>query len=166
MALVKYHRAHNNFDNFVNRFFNDFYTKPATEGYRFSPSVDVAETDAAFEVQVVVPGIAKEDINISLEESKLSISGERKLNKEDDQRNYRRVESTYGSFNRSFYLPDNVDGENINAAYTNGILLVTRTEQRLPPTNRPTCGLTTAKTIMQGLPLITPQTKNAYLLAG
>jgi len=144
MTLVKYRTPQHTFNSFVNRFFNDVYHNhgaattantgnTSTTGSRsFAPSVDVAETDAAFEVQVIVPGLSREDIAISLENEKLTISGER-TQPEAEGRNYRRVESAYGNFSRSFYLPDNIDSNNIGAKYENGILLVTIPKKEVKP---------------------------------
>ena len=137
MTLVNYRRPHHTFNSFVNRFFNEAYGHNAasnnTGNRNFAPSVDIAETDAAFEVQATVPGLSREDIKIDLEDGKLTISGARTLNKDDEGRNYRRVESAYGNFSRSFYLPENVDSDNIGAKYENGILLVTIPKKEVKP---------------------------------
>jgi HSP20 family protein len=74
---------------------------------------------------VAVPGMNKEDFKINLDDNYLTISGERKQSKEKKENLYRSYETQFGSFSRSFSLPENVDGEKIAAQYTNGILVVT-----------------------------------------
>ena len=86
------------------------------------PKVDIIENEKAFELHVAVPGLSKEDFNIELNKNLLTISGERKLSSEKKDTNYHSIETQYGSFSRSFTLPENVDAEKINAKYNNGIL--------------------------------------------
>lgn len=69
-----------------------------------------------------LPGMSKDNINISLEKGQLSISGERSFKNEEQERNFHRVETQYGSFNRSFQLPDNISEDSIHATYENGLL--------------------------------------------
>ncbi len=126
MALVKYNPANYspvNFRSFVDRFFQDDLYNGGNE-HSFSPKVDISETDQQFEIDFYVPGIAKDQINIDLNDGKLTVSGERKLEKEIEGKNYRSVESNYGSFTRSFQLPDNIDQENVSATFENGVLQV------------------------------------------
>jgi len=125
MALIKYTRPNTdlfsrNFNDIVDEFFNN-----ASTNYRkdsFMPSVDVSETDKQFEVSVELPGLKKEDINVDLEKGSLTISGERKFKNEEEGKNYHRVETQYGKFSRSFYLPDIIDEDSILAKYEDGIL--------------------------------------------
>lgn len=126
MALIKYNPngyRPATFSNFVDRFFDDdfFGGKRASS---FSPQVDIAETDTEFELQFHLAGLSKDDIKIDVNDDRLTVSGERKLKNEKNEKNYHSVESYYGSFSRSFYLPDNVNLEKIDAAYTDGILTV------------------------------------------
>jgi HSP20 family protein len=107
------------FDALLDRFFEDV---PATEQVAFTPRVDIAETERNFEIEVAVPGMKKEDFHIEVEEDRLIISGERKYEKEQSGKNYRSVETQFGRFSRSFYLPDAVKKEDIQATYTNGLL--------------------------------------------
>lgn len=106
------------------KWFDEFFQFPVINS-GFSPKVDIAETKEAFELSVQLPGVNKEDIKIELEGNLLSISGERKFNKEESDKSWRKVESYYGAFSRSFTLPDNVDKENIKAQSKDGILLIT-----------------------------------------
>ena len=125
MALVRYN--HNNytpvaFSNFVDKFFNDSFFSPETSA--FTPKVDVIESKENFEIRFSIPGVDKADIAINLDKGKLTISGERKMEEKTESRNYRSVENTYGKFTRSFYLPENINEEKIEAAHVNGILSI------------------------------------------
>ena len=91
----------------------------------FKPAVDILEDDAGIHVKADVAGLKPEDIKVNVENNVLSISGERKLEKEEKRDAYHRVERFYGSFSRSFALPDEVDSENVDAKYENGVLTVT-----------------------------------------
>ncbi|HBQ59411.1 MAG TPA: heat-shock protein Hsp20, partial [Balneolaceae bacterium] len=81
-----------------------------------------SETDNSFEIEVALPGMKKDDINIDLDNGRLTISGERTFENEESNKNYHRLESGFGSFSRSFQLPDSIDEESINAKYENGVL--------------------------------------------
>lgn len=92
----------------------------------FVPELNVYETDKTFEVSVALPGMRKEDFNISYENGVLTIGGERKFEHEENGRKYHRVESRFGQFERSLPLPREViDEEKIEAGYENGILTIT-----------------------------------------
>ena len=124
MSLIKYNPAAKSlgFNNLLDGFFNDHFSVPATTRSSFVPQVDIAESDKAFEINFVVPGVEKSDFNIDLNDGKLTISGERKMKEEKNEKNYRSVESYYGTFSRSFYLPDNIQDDKVTAKYENGIL--------------------------------------------
>lgn len=89
------------------------------------PSVDISETEKQFELSVELPGMKKEDISIDLENGRLTISGERKFENNENGKNYHRVESRFGSFTRTFHLPDSIDEDTISAKYADGILNIT-----------------------------------------
>ncbi len=89
------------------------------------PAVDVRESDEAFVFTAELPGIGKDEVDITVEDSILTIKGERRFNEEDEEKNYRRIERAYGSFSRSFRLPSAVDAERIAAVFENGLLTVT-----------------------------------------
>ncbi|HLR24900.1 MAG TPA: Hsp20/alpha crystallin family protein [Fodinibius sp.] len=112
----------NHFSDIMDEFFNN-----AVQNRRdsFVPGIDIAETDNQFEISAELPGMKKEDINISLDNGHLSVSGERNMKKEEEGKTLHRVETSYGSFNRSFQLPDNVDEESIKASYEDGLLNIT-----------------------------------------
>lgn len=90
----------------------------------FTPSVNTREGDYAYHVEVDLPGVKKEDIKVEVKDNRLSISGERKTKEEVKEDEYYRVESSYGKFERSFMLPDNVDAENVSASCDDGVLEV------------------------------------------
>jgi HSP20 family protein len=88
----------------------------------FTPRTDVVENTKSFEFQVSLPGLKKDEIKIEVDGDVLTISGERKLNNENKDEKRHIVESFYGKFSRSFNLPENVDKQNIDAAFADGIL--------------------------------------------
>jgi HSP20 family protein len=89
------------------------------------PAVNVKETDKSYDIEVAVPGMKKEDFNIAVENKVLTISADIKEEKEEKDDKYTRREFVSSSFKRSFSLPENVDENNIQAHYENGILKVT-----------------------------------------
>ena len=113
-----------NFVNLVENLFNDSFSHAEKKGY-FNPKVDIIEKENEFELQAVLPGIKKEDINLELNNNKLTLSGERKFVKDEKNEKYHIVESHYGSFSRSFNLPENVNADSIKARVADGILFVT-----------------------------------------
>ena len=124
MTLMRYSQPNRNmmskrFSDIMDEFFNDAVSARRDS---FVPSIDVSETDDKFLISAELPGMSKDDININLENNRLSISGERSFEKEDKGKKYHRVETKYGSFERSFQLPDNVDQDSISASYENGLL--------------------------------------------
>ena len=125
MSLVRYNNRReflpSNFSNLFDQFFNDSFDRTRHID-RFVPRVDIAENDKSFEVQLAAPGMKKEDFKIELNENNLVITGERKFENEKNEKNFRRVETQYGAFSRSFRLPENVNVDKIKAAYKNGIL--------------------------------------------
>jgi HSP20 family protein len=90
----------------------------------FTPKVNTREGEFAYHVDVDLPGVKKEDIKVDVKENVLTISGERHSKEETKEKDYYRMESSFGKFSRSFTLPDNADIENIEAASDNGVLEV------------------------------------------
>ena len=90
----------------------------------FIPPVDIYEDEHSFKLHVEVPGLKESDIDIRLENSTLTLRGERKFETEQKEENFRRVERRYGSFVRSFTLPNTVDAEKVSAQYDNGVLTI------------------------------------------
>ena len=91
----------------------------------FIPPVDVFEDQHTITVQAELPGIEEKDLDISLENNILTISGERKMENEEKKENFHRIERSYGRFTRSFTLPPTVETENVNAEFNNGVLKIT-----------------------------------------
>src|SRR6202522_4745861 len=91
----------------------------------FAPAVDVYEDEHNFTLKIEVPGIAEKDIDVRLANNPLTTHGERKIEKEEKEENYRRVERQYGSFTRNFTLPPTVDAEKVSANYDKGVLNIT-----------------------------------------
>lgn len=90
----------------------------------WSPLVDISEDEKEYVIKAEVPEMKKEEIKINIHDDVLSISGERKYEKEEKGKKYHRVERAYGSFMRSFTLPEDADGSKVNAEYKDGVLKV------------------------------------------
>ena len=90
----------------------------------FRPNINTRETEEAYHIEVELPGVKKEDVEIQVDGNVLTISGERKVRQEVKEEDYHRIESRYGSFSRSFTLPEKVDIANIQAEFENGVLEV------------------------------------------
>jgi HSP20 family protein len=90
----------------------------------FAPPVDVYEDEQSVQLKLEVPGVDEKDLDIKVENNALTVSGERKFEKEEKEENFRRVERRYGSFSRSFTLPNTVNTEDIHADYNNGVLTI------------------------------------------
>lgn len=88
----------------------------------FVPPVDIYEDEHALQLRMEIPGIDEQDLNIQVENNILSVSGERKLEREVKEENFHRVERRYGSFTRSFALPNTVNTEDVKAEYDKGVL--------------------------------------------
>jgi HSP20 family protein len=91
---------------------------------KWAPTADVVETKDAIIVKAELPGLEEKDIAVEIENNVLTLRGERKLEKETEEKGYRRIERSYGSFSRSFTLPANVDPAKIAAFFNNGLLEV------------------------------------------
>lgn len=91
----------------------------------WAPAVDILEDEHAITIKTELPEMEKKDINVDVHDGVLTISGERKLEKEEKKENYTRIERSYGSFSRSFTLPESVDEKKIAAEYANGVLRLT-----------------------------------------
>lgn len=89
------------------------------------PTVDISETDGTYQIKAELPEVKKEDVKVTLEDGILTIQGERRREKEEQTTKYHRVERSYGSFVRSFSLPDQVDEGGVKAEYKDGVLNLT-----------------------------------------
>jgi HSP20 family protein len=114
--------------NRINRFVRESYSPEAPEEVltttSFAPPVDIYEDEHTITVKMEVPGIDEKDIDVRIENTTLTVHGERKIEKEEKEENFRRVERQYGSFTRSFTLPSSVDTGQVSAQYDKGVLKI------------------------------------------
>lgn len=126
MRLLKYNHPEpqipTTFSGMLDRFFQETVQ---TAQRQFIPAVDVAEDEKSYEIYVAVPGVKKSDFKIDLTEGRLTISGERKSEDKKEGKNFHSIETQYGAFKRSFYVPDDVNAESVDAFYENGVLRLT-----------------------------------------
>jgi HSP20 family protein len=107
----------------LHRMFDNFFGENLQRGWM--PPVDIFETDGhEFVVKAELPGVQREDINLSFENNVLTIRGERKFTDEVKRDNYHRIERHYGSFSRSFAVPPTVDSSRIGASFKDGVLTI------------------------------------------
>lgn len=131
MGIVRYDpfRDLRSLQDEVNRLFTSNLTRSFDdEGIArgaWSPSVDIYENKDHIVLEAELPGMNREDFDLSVENNVITLRGERHFEKEDDNDNYHRVERAYGSFTRSFTLPQTVSADSANAEYRNGVLRVT-----------------------------------------
>ena len=134
MTIARYRNDHRldhqipkTFSEMLDTFFDNAVSPAqALQNRSFQPRVDISEHDNSFEISVALPGLKKDDVNIELEDNVLTISGTREYKNEegDKDKKYHLVETSYGSFTRSFTLPRNINRESISAAMEDGILKV------------------------------------------
>jgi HSP20 family protein len=114
--------------NRMNRLFRESYSpeiqEEALTATSFAPLVDIYEDEHSITLKLEVPGIDEKDIDVQIENNTLTVQGERKIEKEEKEENFRRVERHYGSFTRSFTLPSSVDPAQISAHYDKGVLKI------------------------------------------
>lgn len=110
-------------NSLISDFFNDqrFFGSPWTNG-RSLPAVNIRENDKNYEVEVAAPGYDKKDFNVAIDSGLLTVSAERREEKDKTEENYRQREFGFNSFSRSFNLPANTNEEDINAKYQDGVL--------------------------------------------
>ena len=129
MAIQKYHNPFEDmmpqsFTSMLDRLFNDtLHSRSILPN--FNPKVDTCETENSYEIEVSLPGLKKDEIHVDFHDGRLTISGERKLTDEKKSKKYHLMESQYGSFTRSFTLPDTVNAQAIDASFEDGILKIT-----------------------------------------
>jgi HSP20 family protein len=119
--------------NRFDRFFGEALARPTNseeEPLRASwmPTIDVHENEQAITLRAELAGLTEDDVELTVDKGRMTLQGEKKLDKEDTDGEYRRIESRYGSFYRSFPLPDAVDQEKIEASFSNGVLTVVLTK--------------------------------------
>jgi HSP20 family protein len=131
-----FHAIQNRFD----RIFGEAVSRQASVGEdeplrsSWLPAVDVHENETAITLRTELPGLSLDDVELTIDKGRLTIQGEKRLEKEDTDGDYRRIEASYGSFYRSFPLPDSVDQEAVEARFENGVLYIVlpKTEEAKP----------------------------------
>ncbi|WP_129715754.1 Hsp20/alpha crystallin family protein [Pedobacter sp. SYP-B3415] len=127
MTLVKFNNRTRNhvpyFNNVFDSLFNDALIKTGRPAQQ--PQVNISETEQAYHIEVAAPGLKKEDFQVTVNESVLSVSVDKKTEQAEEAKGYTRKEFTFSSFRRSFNLPETADESQISAAYTDGILNIT-----------------------------------------
>jgi len=167
MALIRWEPVAelNTIQNEMNRLFNNFFDQPAqaTRGNnttrRWLPAMDLVETPDHYLLRADLPGLSDADVTVQFEANVLTISGERRIEHEDQPQGYYRLERGFGSFSRSLTLPDGVDPESINAHFDRGVLEVSipKPEQKKPKTVQIKLGATDDAAIELGDPQMSTQ---------
>ena len=143
MALVRWEpvRELTSLQTEMNRLFNTFFDTPSGGGggnggalRRWLPPMDLVETEDHFVLRADLPGLSEEDVSIELEDSVLTVAGERKTEHEDKKEGFYRMERSFGQFRRSLTLPEGVDADGITASFDKGVLEVRipKPEERKP----------------------------------
>jgi len=125
MNIAPWHSLRN-FDDFFSNLNQSIAKRPAQEGMLSAdwiPSVDIIENDDSFVIKAELPEVKKEDVKVSIDKNILTFSGERRTELKDEKEH--RIERSYGSFSRSFSLPDNIDDTKISAENKDGMLYLT-----------------------------------------
>ena len=118
------------FEDAVEDFFESWGLEPRWQSeVAISPALDVSETDTEYKVTAELPGMSRDDIDVTLDQGRLTISGTKEEEQKEEKENYVRTERSYGSFTRTVPLPATVDEENIEANFKDGVLSL-----RLPKT--------------------------------
>jgi len=121
-------REYSTLQDRVNRIFRESYSPEGPDEAlttdNFAPTVDVYEDEHNISLKLEVPGIDEKDIDASIVNNRLTVCGERRFEKEEKEENFQRIERQYGSFTRSFTLPNSVDPEQVSAHYNKGVLKV------------------------------------------
>ena len=137
MTLVKFKptREFDNIHNTIQQYFDDFSSmKSSFNTESFSPKIDISEKGNQLIIDAEIPGVKKEDLKITLQDNILTIEGEKKNVSEESDEKYYRTERSYGSFKKSFTLPEDVDSEKVDAKFNNGVLSISlnKLEEKKP----------------------------------
>lgn len=124
MTMIRFNQHLPLTDLFENLFGNTTREPMHSHEYDCEPLANILEKNNGFELQMAIPGVKKEDVKISLEKNVLSITSEKETEKADESVKYTRREFVYGTFCRSFTLPETVDVEKIKADFRDGILII------------------------------------------
>ena len=117
------------FGDLDNWFENDFFTR--TPELHWEPPMDVEEKHGKYLVKAELPGLKKKDIHVELHDGYLTLKGERCSEHKDEDKNYRRIERSYGSFHRTFRVPEGTTEKDIKAKYRDGVLELTITAPKV-----------------------------------
>lgn len=110
------------FNRMVRQFFGD---SDASLAGAFSPALDVEENEDGFTLHIELPGIAPDDVDVSIEENVLTVAGQREFYSDSNAEGFKRIERRFGKFHRAVRLPDRVDPDNVQASYKDGLLTIT-----------------------------------------
>ena len=126
MTLIKYEpfRELENFDDKIQSLLNTFSDFNSEKEESFYPKIDISEDEKNIYVDAEVPGLKKNDLKISLEDNILTISGEKKSERESKEKIFYRSERNYGSFSRSFTIPGDINSDTVEAEFEDGILKI------------------------------------------
>lgn len=125
---------HREMNRLFDDFFSDFDRFPAAWNETASgmaPRVDISETETEVHVDAELPGMSEQDIDVTLRDGVLTIRGEKKVEEEKQEKNYHRIERSYGRFERSLLLPAEVDPEKVDAVFQKGVLHVTLAKSKV-----------------------------------
>jgi HSP20 family protein len=133
-------QIHRDIDRLFDQFFRGFNLPmrggfdafSALEGNLLKPRVDLSATDNEYLLTVEIPGVSEKDVSVDISNGAMTIKGEKKLEKEDKDKDYYRIERSYGSFQRVLSLPEDVDQDNIQATFKNGVLSIAMPRKALP----------------------------------
>jgi len=126
MTLVKFNpvKEFDSFHDTIQKYFEDFSLTRSSFSETFSPKIDISEEKNKIIVEAEIPGVNKEDLKITLQDNILTLEGEKKKVDQEKEKNFYRIERTYGSFKRSFTLPLDVDSEKVDAKFEDGLLKI------------------------------------------
>ena len=142
MAIVKWEpfrdlmTARKDFDRLFREAFSPLFGETELSTRSWAPAVDIYETDNDIVLKAELPGVDPKDVEVRVEDNTLYLKGERKHEKEVKEQNYHRVERSYGSFARSFSLPNSINADKVKAEYKDGLLTLTlpKREEAKPKT--------------------------------
>jgi len=142
MAIVRWEpfrdamTSQREFDRLFKEAFTPFFGEGELSTRTWAPPVDIYETADSIVLKAELPGVDPKDVEVKVEDNSLFLKGERRFEKEVKNENYHRVERSYGSFARSFSLPNSIEAEKVKAEYKNGLLTLTlpKREEAKPKT--------------------------------
>jgi HSP20 family protein len=138
MSLIHY-KPTNLFDQFndeMNRYLSSMRSTAANQEHDWTPAVDIQEEENGYLLSADIPGVNRNDVEITLEDGVLTVKGERKTESDVSEQGYRRRERIHGTFVRQFNLPDTVDTANISARVEDGVLQIAIPKQEKPEPKR------------------------------